>query len=237
MNARVIMTTLFSVILLITVSAQKESKKMTITGHITDNNSRPVANAIIMIDNNNVGVMSDANGFYKVKVKRTAVTIGVVSLGGGVREENIEGRTEINFEMGGKPLQQQAGEVPPPSPGDEAVDIGYGSIKRKQVTSQVSKIDATDKKYSTYRNIYEMIERSVAGVKCGPNGIIIHDSKNLSGSIPALLVVDGVYVEDISSIQPITVKSIEVLKGSSASMYGSRGFGGVVLITTKKGNE
>jgi TonB-dependent SusC/RagA subfamily outer membrane receptor len=56
------------------------------------------------------------------------------------------------------------------------------------------------------------------------------------GEVPAMFVVDGVSVSDISDIAPVTVASIEVLKGTSAAIYGSRGYGGVILIKTKVKN-
>jgi TonB-dependent SusC/RagA subfamily outer membrane receptor len=122
-------------------------------------------------------------------------------------------------------------------PGEEATTVGYGEVKKKQVTNQIGKIDGTNKKYASYRSIYEMIQREVAGVKVSGNSIIIQDSKNLQGSIPPLLIVDGVYVDSFDGIQPSTVSSIEVLKGSAAAIYGSRGYGGVVIIKTKIENE
>ncbi|NSW93251.1 MAG: TonB-dependent receptor plug domain-containing protein, partial [Bacteroidales bacterium] len=66
--------------------------------------------------------------------------------------------------------------------------------------------------------------------------IIIQESRNIiTGSIPALLIVDGVYVDNIGNIPPAAVESITVLKGTSAAVYGSRGYGGAIVIKTKNG--
>jgi TonB-dependent SusC/RagA subfamily outer membrane receptor len=78
-----------------------------------------------------------------------------------------------------------------------------------------------------------MIQREVPGTKIQGGNVVINDSKNMQGSIPALFVVNGVPVTTVENIPPSTVESIEVLKGSSASIYGSRGYGGVILIKTK----
>jgi outer membrane receptor protein involved in Fe transport len=79
-----------------------------------------------------------------------------------------------------------------------------------------------------------MIARQSAGVKVNGDRIVIQNSKDFFGEIPALLVVDGVPVQTIESISPASVESIEILMGTSAAIYGSRGYGGAVVIKTKK---
>ena len=64
------------------------------------------------------------------------------------------------------------------------------------------------------------------------NSVIIQDSKNLWGAVYALIVLDGVYMEELPDIPPVNVKSIEVLKGTAAAIYGSRGSGGAIVIKT-----
>jgi TonB-dependent SusC/RagA subfamily outer membrane receptor len=101
----------------------------------------------------------------------------------------------------------------------------------------VNKIDGTNKKYASYHSIGDMIQREVSGARLNGTSVIIQDSKDLFGSVYALIVVDGVYMNELPDIQPAQVKSIEVLKGSSAAMYGSRGYGGVIIIKTKMQND
>ena len=113
------------------------------------------------------------------------------------------------------------------------VNTGYGYVKQKNVTTEASKIDGTNKKYASYSSVYEMIQREVSGVRISGTDIIINESKDFFGNIPALLVVDGTYVTDFSNISPSSVESIEVLKGTAAAIYGSRGYGGAVVIKTK----
>jgi len=111
-------------------------------------------------------------------------------------------------------------------------------VKEKNLTSTVDKIDGTDKKYASYSSIRDMIERKVSGVKINGSGeVTIQDSKDLFGSVFALIVVDGVPMDALPDISPIAVKSIEVLKGSAAAIYGSRGYGGVIVIKTKLQND
>jgi TonB-dependent SusC/RagA subfamily outer membrane receptor len=82
-----------------------------------------------------------------------------------------------------------------------------------------------------------MIQREVSGCRISGGSVVIQESKDLFGSIPALIVVDGVYMDDLPEIPPTSVKSIEVLKGTAAAIYGSRGYGGAIIIKTKIQSE
>jgi TonB-dependent SusC/RagA subfamily outer membrane receptor len=217
------------------ISAQKGNKKITITGTVLDARKSPIANAIIMIDNQKTSSLTDSKGIYKIKVKRNASKIGIFTFGNGIIEEDINGRTLINFNFGISKSQQP--EDQNVRSGDEGVNVGYAYVKKKNLMSQVNHIDGTKKKYASYSSIYDMLQREVSGIQIYGTTIIIQDSKNLSGRIPPLLIVDGVYVNAIDNIPPAIVKSIDVLKGTSAAIYGSRGYGGVIIITTKSGND
>lgn len=232
MKIRTIFLIIISLVLATGASAQKGNKKIVITGMVTDASKRPVTNAIIMIDGQNTSAVTDSEGKYRVKVGPTATRLGILTFTNGIIEEAINGRTIINFSFSTSGNDAEASQEV--SPGDESINTGYSHVKKKNVTTQVSKVDGTGKKYYKYSNIYDMISRQSAGVKVNGDRIIIQDSKDFFGSIPALLVVDGVPVQSIESISPSSVESIEILKGTSAAIYGSRGFGGAVVIKTKK---
>jgi len=235
MKARLFLLILLSFFCLFSISAQKNNKKITITGTVMDASKAPIVNAILMTDGQKTNVVTDSEGKYKIKVKPTVARIGFFTFGNGIIEENIEGRTTINVTFGTISSQVQAEQGV--APGDEGVNVGYNSIKKKNLTTDINKIDGTNEKYASYSTIYDMIQREVSGVRVNGTNIVIQDSKNLWGSIPPLFIVDGVPVQSISDIQPSSVSSIEVLKGSSAAMYGSRGYGGVILIKTKLQNN
>jgi TonB-dependent starch-binding outer membrane protein SusC len=232
MKIKIFFLILISVLSVYGVSAQKKNAKITITGTVTDAYGIPVANAIVMIDGKNTSSVTDSKGMYNIKVKSDARRIGILTFTSGIKEEAIEGRTEINFRFGvsveSSPQQKEDLKA-----GDGGVNTGYSYVKEKNVTTEIDKIDGTNKKYASYSSIYEMIQREVAGVKVSGTDIIINDSKDFFGSIPALLVVDGTYVTDLSAIPPSAVESIEVLKGTAAAIYGSRGYGGAIVIRTK----
>jgi hypothetical protein len=218
-----------------TISAQKNNKKITITGTVLDVAKGPIVNAIIMIDGQKTNSLTDSKGNYKIKVKRNALKIGIFTFGNGIFEEDINGRTRINFNFGTKANQQQPDQNI--APGEEGIGIGYANVKKKNLTTQINKIDGTDKKYASYNSIFDMIQREVSGVRFNGSSAIIQDSKDLFGDVPALIIVDGVYMDAIPDIPPRIVKSIEVLKGTAAAIYGSRAYGGAIIIKTKIQND
>ena len=235
MKAKVILLILLTVFSFSILEGQKKKTRITITGSVVDARHYPVSNAIIMIDGKNTNEMTDSEGKFKIKVKQNVDKIGVVSFANGMIEEPIDGRTVINFKYGGEPISSQRTQETPR--GEEAVNIGYDYTKAKDLTSPVNQIDGTDDKYRTYNSVYEMITREVSGVRVNGTNIVIHGTSNFFGDVPALLVVDGVPVNDFTDIPPSTVESISVLKGASAAIYGTRGYGGAVVVTTKKENK
>jgi TonB-dependent SusC/RagA subfamily outer membrane receptor len=202
------------------VSAQKE-KKITISGKVTDAGNKPVAGASIFIDKVKTDVVTDQNGFYKIKVKPDAVEILAFTLLSGVSEEIIDGRTEINFVLTNKPA------------GDE----GSPAESAKNTQPKSGGVDFSNSSGPVYQDIYDMIRGRVAGVEVSGKSIRIRGANSLNVSNDPLFVVDGVIVKTIDDIAPETVKSIEVLKGPDASVYGTRGSNGVILITRRKGIE
>jgi TonB-dependent SusC/RagA subfamily outer membrane receptor len=214
--------------------SQKVSKKITITGYVVDGTQASVANAIVMVDGEKTDRVTNDRGYYKIKVKPGSVSIGIFTFTNGILEEPINGRTRINFTFEGSVPDQISGKV---DPGDEAIDIGYGTVKKRNVTTSVSKINATNPKYASYRSIYDMLRGEVPGVQVNGTSIRIQGASSLTLSTEPLVVVDGVPVSSIDNIQPLMVRSIQVLKGSSAAIYGSRGANGVILITLIKAGD
>ncbi len=231
MKVKALLLILLSVLIVSPLSAQKKNAKITISGEVVDSRQYPVSNAIIMIDGKNTSSVTDAKGSFRIKVKREANLIGALSFTNGIIEEQINGRLVINLEY--KASSGQVQNDQPDVAAEEAVNVGYNYLKEKSLTIPVDKVDGTKNKYASYATVSEMIQEEVPGVKIDGGSVVIHGSKNLTGSVPALVVVDGVPTDNINNIIPSTVESIVVLKGSSASMYGTRGAGGVILITTR----
>jgi TonB-dependent SusC/RagA subfamily outer membrane receptor len=225
---------IFSLLLLsaflitIPVSGQKVWKHYFLSGKVTDSTGMPVSGAMILIDKNNTNVMTDSKGIYKVRIKSSARKITVFSFSGKAVDAEINGRRNVNFTIEG--ASESAVDVPP---GDENVNIGYGNVKSRDLVGPVNKLETTDTKFAGYTNIYDMIRGRIPGVEVKGNSIRIQGANSFIASTEPLLVVDGQIVPSIDYINPVDVKSIEVLKGASATIYGSRGANGVILISLK----
>lgn len=227
MRTRIIFCLILLMISFNMSSGQKTGKKVTITGHVVDGTQAYVANAIVIIDGNKTETFTNEKGYYKIKVTPGSSRIGILTTSNGMLEEPLDGRKTINFTFQGSVAAQPGRKA---DPGDETVDIGYGSVKKRSMTGNVSKIDGTNPKYASYRSIYDMIRGEVPGVQVSGTSIRIQGASSLMLSTEPLFVVDGMVVNSIADILPYTVKSIEILKGSSAAIYGSRGANGVILI-------
>lgn len=234
MRVRVFFLILITVLSINGLNAQKSPKKITITGTVLGADKAPISNAIIMIDDQKTNSVTDASGNYKIKVKPTAVKIGIFTFGQGTKEEVINGRNHIDFNFG---VSAQQDPNKDELSGEQGVNTGYGTVKKKNLTVDVNKIDGTKSKYASYHTVTEMIQREVSGVTFDGSSVVIQGSADLFGGVPALIVVDGVASYNLPDISPVNVKSIEVLKGTSAAMYGTRGYGGVIIIKTKVQND
>ena len=213
---------------------QKSGKKITVSGYVKDGTDAPVANAEVTADGEKTGYLTNDKGFYKVKINKGITTIGIVTQTSGKVEEPIDGRERIDFRFEGSVPVQVTGKT---DPGDEAVDMGLRTSRKKALTSPVDVIDGTKSKYASYNSIYDVIKNEVPGVMVSGNSIRIRTATSINASNEPLFVVDGVPVNTIDNIAPQMVKSIQVLKGSSAAIYGMRGSNGVIVINLLKGSD
>jgi TonB-dependent SusC/RagA subfamily outer membrane receptor len=118
---------------------------------------------------------------------------------------------------------------------DAEVNIGYGIVRKSDLTQSVSTVQVKENEMQSYRDIYDYLEGRVAGVEVtNDKRIIVRGINTVNGSSDPLILVDGQEWQDISSLNPNDIKSIDVLKGSATAIYGVRGSNGVILITTKK---
>lgn len=216
-------------------SAQKNNKKIQISGYVKDIKGNPVMGAGIIIDNLSTDRTTDKKGFYKVRVKPGAKTICIFILGKSIEESTIDGRSEINFSLPTEVIQDITKNVGADE--DEPVNIGYGYAKRNNSSNGVSSVDLKKGNATMYTDIYQMISGKVPGVTVNGTKITIRGVSSINSGTDPLLVVDGMVVNSIDFINPMEVKAIDVLKGSSAAIYGSRGANGVILITLKGSNR
>jgi len=213
---------------------QKSGRKIRITGSVVDGTDASIANAIIMVDGEKTGTVTDKKGSYKIRVSSNNTKIGVFTFTNGLIEEPLNGRNVINFRFDGSVPDQISGKT---DPGEEVFDTGISKVKKKSITGSVGKIDGTKSKYASYNTIYEMIRGEIPGVQVNGTSILIRGASSIIGSNEPLFVVDGVPVNTVDNIQPQMVRSIQVLKGSAASIYGVRGSNGVIVINLLGGEN
>lgn len=208
-----------------------------ITGKITsieDGEGLPGVNIIEKGTNN--GTVSDVNGAYKLVVSDDAVIV-FSSVGYVSEEVPVSGRSVVNMSMYPDVRQLQ-----------ELVVVGYGTVKKSDVTGAIIRVDESELRSRPVVNAFEAIQGKAAGVDITSNErpgelgrILIRGVRSLSAGNGPLYVVDDVPLmsrSGIETLNPADIESIDILKDASATaIYGSRGANGVILITTKKGKE
>jgi TonB-dependent SusC/RagA subfamily outer membrane receptor len=208
--------------LLLSVSSYSQT---TLLGKITNNKGEPVVNTLVYIDTIKTNTISNARGFFKVKVPKGTKKITLYSPKYGFMSTAYNNEKKLNFVFI-EPLEEKK---------DTQVVIGYGSADKENLASNVDALNVKDdKNAATFDNIYDYIKGRVAGVRVtNSNKIIIRGVSTFNLTSDPLFVIDGVVVSSIDHISPIEVDQISILTGASASIYGSRGANGVIEITTK----
>ena len=225
--------TLALLFLSVSVFAQQHSVK----GRVTDQNGLPVIGMAVMEQGTTNGVVTDENGEYSITVSGPDVTLEFYSLGYETVTEAVRGRAVIDVVSGEEATALEG-----------AVAIGYGTVKKQDLTTAVSVVSNEDMKLRPVSEASGFIQGKVAGVQVQqtsglPGGgmtVRIRGASSIASSNDPLYVVDGVPVGEgnyaIAYLSPNDIESMSILKdASSAAIYGSRAANGVVLITTKQG--
>jgi TonB-linked SusC/RagA family outer membrane protein len=219
-----------SILLLATqVFAQTDK---TVSGTVRDEHGESLPGVSVTLKGTTSGSVTDIKGHYSIKVNNAAGTLVFSFIGFSTAEENINGRTTIDVTL--KDNQKNLNEV---------VVIGYGTVKRRDLTGAVASVSGKDIAAVPVANIAQAMQGKLPGVNItsqdgrpgGNINIRVRGGTSISQSNQPLILIDGIpgNLNDIPSDQ---VESIDVLKdASSAAIYGSRGANGVVLVTTKSG--
>jgi TonB-linked SusC/RagA family outer membrane protein len=212
-----------------TLSAQKK----TIVGIVTDQTKEPLAGVSVKVKGTQDGTITDFNGRYSVKADANS-TIVFSFIGMQTVEVKAANRTVVNAVLEDRAFQL-----------NEAVAVGYGSVKRKDLTGSVGKVDMQEMGLAPVPNLDQALSGRIAGLNIispdgSPDGIaqVTIRGGTLSQDAAPLFIIDGFPMEnfDMKSLDPKSIESIEVLKdASSIAIYGSRGANGVIIITSKKG--
>ncbi len=213
-------------------SIQQQQKS--VSGKVNDSSGASLPGVSVVVKGTTNGSITDANGSYSLANVPANATLQFSFVGMKAQEIAVGGKTSINVT-----LEEETVGI------DEVVAIGYGTVKKKDLTTAVSSVKMDDTEKKSMANLTQAIQGKVAGVSIiqasgKPNGnfsIQIRGATSISSSNNPLYVVDGMPTDDIQFINPSDIESMQILKdASSCAIYGARAANGVVLISTKKGH-
>lgn len=207
-----------------------------VSGTVLDNSGQPVIGAsIVVVGQSKLGTVTDIDGKFSIAIPTTSKKIEVSYI--GMVSQVIEAKAGTPMKIIMKDNMKDL---------DEVVVIGYGVVKKRDLTGSMTSIKSEDIVATPTTNALESLQGKVAGLdmtkSSGQTGsglsFSIRGNRSLNASNTPLIIVDGIpYGTDID-INPNIIESMEILKdASSTAIYGSRGANGVILITTKKGTQ
>ena len=222
--------TLFSAsLLLCSTAAMAQSQK---SGVIKDANGEPLIGVTVLEQGTSNGTVTDVNGRYTLKTTKPNAKLKVSYI--GYESKIITPGQSVTLSANDATL-------------NEVVVVGYGTMRRKDVTSSITTVNAKDLDKGVYTDPAQMLQGKVAGLVISssgdPNGsssITLRGSSSLreGEAMQPYYVIDGIPGMDISMVAPDDIESIDVLRDATATaIYGSKAANGVIIITTKKGTE
>lgn len=210
------------------------AQERSISGSVADGQGLSLPGVNIVIKGTNMGTISDIDGKFTIKIPDNNAVLEIKYVGYANQEIKVGDMTQISVV-----LVEEIREI------DQVVVIGYGSMKKSDLTGSIASVSSEDLKAIPVARIDEALTGRAAGVNVSATSgmpgasrtIQIRGVSSINGFEP-LIVIDGIPGGDMNKINPSDIESIEVLKdAASAAIYGSTGGNGVILITTKRGKE
>ncbi len=213
--------------------ALQQNKK--VTGQVTDEQGEPIIGASVKIVGTTQGIVTDLDGNFTLDAP-SKVTLEISYIGFLSQKVAATPGSPVRVTLHS---DEQAL--------DEVVVVGYGSVKRSDVTGSVSSLDASSITSASQTNAIDAMQGRISGVNItrnaarpgGSYNIVIRGKSSINNSNEPLWVIDGIPTSsDARDLNPADIEKIDVLKDASATaIYGSRGANGVVIVTTKRGKE
>jgi len=219
---------------LIVIAPREMMQQNVIKGTVTDKNGEPLAGVNIVATGTTTGTLTDINGKYSIEIPEGVESLTFSFVGMETQEIKTGALTRIDVTM----IESAIGL-------DEVVVIGYGTVKKSDLTGAVSSVGRRQINDQPIARPQDVLQGRMSGVDVVqrdgmPNGDIkirIRGISSINKSSDPLVLIDGVG-GNINMVNPDDIQSIEILKdASSTAVYGSRGANGVILITTKRGQE
>jgi TonB-linked SusC/RagA family outer membrane protein len=204
-----------------------------VTGKVLNARGEPIAGVTVQEKGTNNGTTTHDDGSFTLQVTGAEATLVFSYIGYQRQEVPVSGRTDWNIR-----LSLETSNL------NEAVVIGYQTVRRKDLTGATGIVDMNDARQVTATSVGEAIQGLVPGVTVRNSGapnqnatVEIRGVASFTSSAP-LYVIDGMLADANTTVNPDDVASIQILKdASAAAIYGSRAGNGVIIITTKKGKE
>ena len=229
-------------IMLLCLAFPSLAQKITVTGHVVDDQGEDLIGATVMQKGTRNGTATDIDGKFTISVPGNAVLV-VSYIGYDPMEVPVNNRKDIKITMKSNATMLA-----------ETVVIGYGSVKKSDATGSVAVINPNEVEAGIATSVQDMLVGQTPGVVVttsgGPEGganIRIRGGSSLNASNDPLIVIDGVPLDNngvqgmsnpLAMISPENIESMTILKDASATaIYGSRASNGVIIITTKKGKS
>lgn len=210
------------------------AQNITVTGTVSDGgDNSTIPSVSIIVKGTTKGTQTDANGKYTISVPANG-TLVFTYIGYNTQEVPVNNRTTVNISMASSSQQLE-----------QVVVVGYGTQRKIDVTGAVATVKGDDIAKQASQNPVSALQGKVAGVSVTNVGtpgaspkITIRGTGTIYGNTGVLYVVDGVWYDEISFLNPADIASMSILKdASSQSIYGIRAANGVVLITTVHGKK
>lgn len=217
-------------LLLVFATSSAWAQNATVTGVVTDGSNEPVVGATVVAKNTNIGAVTDGEGRYTITVPANAtLSFSFVGLTG--KEEKVNGRTTINVVLSSDQTLI-----------NDVVVVGYGVQKRGSITGAVAAVRGSEMIHTKSENPQNMLTGRVAGVRVWQKSSepgTYNANFDIRGLGSPLVIIDGIprSVEDFQRMNPSDIDDVSVLKDAAAAIYGLRAANGVVLVTTKKGQQ
>lgn len=218
------------------ISGNPQQKGKTINGVVKDKNGEPIIGANVVVKGTTNGTITDMDGKYTLNDVSDKDILTISYIGYLSKDIPVNGQQSINAI-----LEEDTQSL------DEIVVVGYGTVKKRDLTGSVASINAEKIEQIAVTNPALALQGRVPGVLVeqtdyAPGGglkIRVRGNRSFKASNDPLYVVDGMpLTTGIEAITPSDIESIDVLKDASATaIYGARGANGVIIVTTKKGKE
>jgi TonB-linked SusC/RagA family outer membrane protein len=225
-------TALILLVLLGPPSLQAQDLK-SVTGQVTDSLTRiGLPGVTIVLKGTQMGTTTNADGRYSIQAGAKD-TLSFSFVGYVLKDVQVGAKSVVDLSLS-----------PASNALDELVVVGYGTMKKSDLTGAVIRVDAKTFKNQPMTQLTDMLTGTVAGFNAnqattaaGGSSLQVRGPKSLNASTNPMVVMDGVIFNgSISDINPSDIETMDILKdASSAAVFGARAAGGVILITTKKG--